>query len=119
MLAEIAPVNLAGEIADGDRLTPPELARRIGVNPATAYRWVLKGIPDRHGGRIRLEALRRGRVYITSFAAYRRFLQQHPTNATSDAAEPRRESSPIGRTASQREKASAAAADELRLRHGI
>jgi len=38
------------------------------------FRWINKGLPDGRGGRVFLEAVRRGKNWLTSSAAVRRFL---------------------------------------------
>ena len=72
--------HVAAEIAAGTGLSMGTIARRIGVSPATASRWVSRGLPDRRGGRCRLEAIRRGRVFFTSEAALARFFDGLRTN---------------------------------------
>lgn len=114
----VSPSALAAEIAAGDKTTPPELARIKAVNadPSTVLRWILRGIPDGQGGRIRLEALRRGRIWLTSLAAYQRFIEAHPTNIIASSPAPRQ---PIARSAAKREKETERARQELHDRHGI
>jgi hypothetical protein len=76
--------RIAVEIAAGGGLSMGKVARRVGVSPATASRWVSQGLPDGLGGRRRLEAIRRGRVYFTSEAALVRFFDGLPNNNTRD-----------------------------------
>jgi hypothetical protein len=64
---------VAQEIAAGNGLSMGKIAKRFGVSPATASRWVSKGLPDGNGGRRKLESIRRGRAYFTSEAALARF----------------------------------------------
>jgi hypothetical protein len=50
-----------------------EAARISGAHFSSVYRWVLRGIPGPDGQRIRLEAVRCGRAWITSREALSRF----------------------------------------------
>lgn len=100
---------LAAEVAAGDLLSLPDLARRVGLHPSAVFRWAQRGFSDGAGGRIRLECLRRGRCWITSQAAYVRFLARHPHNT----AEP---TSPAPRSPAERRKGHADAMARLRAR---
>lgn len=73
-----APDLLPSEIAAGSGLTLPRLARELGLDPSTVCRWVLRGVPAPDGTRLRLGAIRRGRVWYTSREAYARWLAAHP-----------------------------------------
>jgi len=73
--------TVAAEVAAGDVITCPHLARRCGstrqskpVHPSTVLRWILEGVKTLGGGRVRLEAVRCGGRWVTSVAAYQRFL---------------------------------------------
>lgn len=88
--------SLAGEVASGDQLTLIAIAREFQVNPSTCLRWVLRGLPDGQGGRVRLEALRRGKPWLTSRAALERFLAALPQSTTTSGA-------PAVRTPTKRE----------------
>lgn len=84
--------KIATEIAGGDVLGTAQLARKItsptspgGIAPSTVVRWIRRGLPMPGGKRNRLEAVLRGKTYLTSMAAYRRFLSRmerhHPDSA--------------------------------------
>ena len=105
--------SLAAEIAGGDQLTLSEIARQMRLNPSTALRWILRGLPDGRGGRVRLEGIRRGKKWLTSRAALARFLAALPQSTTTEAAPP-----PI-RTSSQRSRDAARATAALRDDFGI
>jgi hypothetical protein len=62
--------------AAGDVLTTSELARRQNTAPSTVCRWIDKRLPDGRGGRVFLEAVRRGKTWLTSSAAVRRFFER-------------------------------------------
>src|SRR5262245_58742870 len=91
------------EVISGGGLSPAQAAKRFpsvkavgAVNPATVWRWIVKGVRLSNGCRVKLEALRMGAGYLTSEPALLRFLRaQQP-----DAAPP-----PMPRTAKQRSKA--------------
>jgi hypothetical protein len=68
--------SVPAEIAAGDMLTTSELARRQHTSPSTVFRWLDKGLPDGRGGRVFLEAVRRGKNWLTSSAAVRRFFER-------------------------------------------
>jgi hypothetical protein len=55
-------------------LTFAQLARRIGVNPSTVWRWHDKGCYSRKGKKVRLQGCRRGGRNVTSLARYRDFV---------------------------------------------
>jgi hypothetical protein len=55
------------------RILPPSASGRR-LHRAAVWRWVSKGLPDRHGVRIHLEAVRIGRHYVTSRQALARFI---------------------------------------------
>lgn len=50
-----------------------EAAKIAHVSFATLWRWILRGIPDPNGDRVRLEALRCGGKWLTSREALVRF----------------------------------------------
>jgi transposase-like protein len=103
---------VAAEIANGDQLTLTDIARQFNVNPSTCLRWILRGLPDGRGGRVRLAAIRRGKPWLSSRASLEKFLAALPQSVpTSDA--------PNVRTPTQRERDSSHAEEVLRKRYGI
>jgi hypothetical protein len=82
---------------------------RNGARPqlSTLLRWVIDGVRSLDGRLVRLEAVRRGRKWITSRQALKRFVAAL-TPAPSDSS-----ASPPYRTPKQRERASERAAREL------
>jgi len=111
MLTDTLP-DLAAEIIDGDTITILDIARTMGTAPSTVYRWMLRGLPDGRGGRVKLAAIRRGKVWLTSRAALRRFVGALPTTATPTGAPPIR-------TPAAREREAARAKKTLREKYGI
>jgi hypothetical protein len=111
-MPDIQLQSVAAEIAHGDQLTLITLSRQFSVNPSTCLRWVLRGLPDGHGGRIRLEAVRRGKPWLTSRAALARFLAALPQSTATPNV-------PEARTPSKREHDSARAAKILKAKYGI
>jgi hypothetical protein len=83
-----------------------EAARISGVHFSSVYRWVLRGVPGPDGERIRLEAIRLGRAWITSREALSRF-SARLTRCLDE------ESGPLPRAAGKRRRASERAAREL------
>ena len=81
---------VAAEVAAGDVLTMPQVARRCAstrqgksVHPSTPLRWVLGGVKIPSGRVVRLEACRCGGRWVTSAAAFQRFLDaQTPDPST-------------------------------------
>jgi hypothetical protein len=79
--------TVAAEVAAGDVLTCPQVARRAPstrqgrpLHPSTVLRWMLSGVRTANGRTVRLEAVRLGGRWVTSAAAYRRFVvAQTPT----------------------------------------
>jgi hypothetical protein len=69
------------------------------------FRWIVKGVPDRDGNRVRLEAVRVGGKWLTTHAALRRFIE-----ATTPRFE---EANSVPRSASARLRASERAAAVL------
>lgn len=67
------PPAVLAEIRAGDHLPLNALARRQRVNPATVFRWVTKGVRG-PAGRVYLEAVRIGSRWVTSDAAFARFV---------------------------------------------
>ena len=104
--------SVAAEITSGDFITLRDISRQFSTAPSTTLRWVLRGLPDGHGGRIRLEAIRRGKPWLTSRAALQRFLSRLPQSAPSTSAVPTR-------TPSQRERDSSRAKQQLHDTYGI
>jgi hypothetical protein len=112
MSAVAEEINLPAEIASGDAVRLIELARRFNVNVSTTFRWVQKGLPSGHGVRVRLEALRRGKSWITSERAIKKFFGALPTST------PAPPSLPI-RTPSKRERDCARAKQAINEKYGI
>lgn len=77
--------NVAIEVADGDFVGTTQVARDNHLKISTIFRWISKGLPGADGGRVRLEAVRRGRKWLTSRAAIRRFFAALPSVAASDS----------------------------------
>jgi hypothetical protein len=67
-----------------DLLTFCQLARRIGVNPSTVWRWHKKGCVSKKGVRVKLRGCRRGGRNVTSLPRYDEFVRQ--TNDDDDGA---------------------------------
>ncbi|MBX9681319.1 MAG: hypothetical protein K2X38_21390 [Gemmataceae bacterium] len=88
MSASGSPPSLADEIAAGFGISTVQVARNLGVSPPTPFRWILKGLPDGKGGRIRLEAIRRGKKWLTTQLAVSRFFASLPASVPVDAAAP-------------------------------
>jgi hypothetical protein len=72
---------VAVEVAAGDVNTMPQIARRCAstrqgkpVHPSTPLRWVFLGVKTPDGRRVKLEACRCGGRWVTSSAAFERFL---------------------------------------------
>jgi hypothetical protein len=89
--------DLPGEIAGGDSIRLVVLAKRFNVCVSTCFRWVVKGLPTVNGSRVKLEALKRGKTWLTSEAAAERFFAALPTSAPAPTA-------PSIRTPSRRER---------------
>jgi hypothetical protein len=53
-----------------------EAAKIAHVSFATLWRWILRGVPDPNGVRVRLEALRCGGKWLTSREALVRFAKR-------------------------------------------
>jgi transposase-like protein len=112
MKSNIIPPCLADEIASGDAVTLRDVARRFGVDPSVAFRWMQKGLPDGRGGRVRLACIRRGR-WLTSESAVRRFFAALPQS------EPTASEPPPIRTPAMRERDTERAKNELRDTYGV
>jgi hypothetical protein len=76
------PSAVAAEVANGDVLTCPQLARRgpstrqgKPLHPSTVLRWILQGVKTPDGRRVKLEACRYGGRWVSSLAAFQRFLE--------------------------------------------
>ena len=102
---------VSAEIAAGDAITLPALAQTHHAAPSTCFRWMKKGLPDGRGGRVYLEAIRRGKKWITSSAAVARFFArlEHSSAPTP----------PPLRTPANREHDSARAEKVLREKYRI
>ena len=103
--------DLAAEIASGDMLTTIELARQHNTHPSTIFRWLQRGLPDGRGGRVFLEAVRRGKSWFTSKAAVARFFSRLPQSQATPIV-------PI-RPPAARERETARAKTALDDRYGI
>jgi hypothetical protein len=105
-LALETPITLAS----ATRLIPPGRGKRTHLS--TLLRWILSGVRTPAGDRVRLEALRIGGRWITSREALQRFaVRLTPVASEGPAGAP-------PRTAGQRERSAARAAEEL-ARKGI
>ena len=105
-------IDLPGEIAGGEMLRLIELARRFDVCVSTCFRRVVKGLPTGNGDRVRLEAIKRGKSWITSEAAVKRFFSALPISSSPPSAAPIR--TPI-----RHERESARAEATLKDQYGI
>jgi hypothetical protein len=86
-----------------------EVANLTGAHFTSVYRWVLRGVPGPDGRRIKLEAIRMGRCWITSHEALRRYSEALTPQPDDDGVIP-----PMApRSPSRRRKASERAAREL------
>lgn len=110
-MTALLEIDLASEIARGGGLTLVELARQHRVNPSTVFRWLLDGLPRGDGTRVKLEAIRRGKRWLTTQSAVDRFFAALPTNVQAEA-------TPM-RSPATREKASQKAKRSLAERYGI
>jgi hypothetical protein len=82
-ILEPPPSVVAAEVAAGDVITMPQIARRCAstrqgkpVHPSTPLRWVFLGVKTPDGRRVKLEACRCGGRWVTSNAAFERFLKK-------------------------------------------
>jgi hypothetical protein len=93
-------------LLDEDTIRLYEAAHISGTHFTSVYRWVLRGLPNAEGQRIRLEAIRIGRAWITSRQALQRFAERLT---------PRLDDAPVSlpRSASKRRRASEKAAQVL------
>jgi hypothetical protein len=113
------PSTVAAEVAAGDVVTMPQVARRCAstrqgkpVHPSTPLRWVFHGVRTLGNRRVKLEACRCGGRWVTSSAAFLRFLEaQTPVSGSSAA--------PRTPMQSQVAERSNRAGEELKRRHGI
>jgi hypothetical protein len=111
MLTDSIP-DLAAEIIAGDAITVLDIARQFNVSPSTAFRWIMRGLPHGRGERVRLTAIRRGKVWLTSRAALQRFLAALPASTAAPSG------SPI-RPPAKRERETARAKRILATKYGI
>jgi hypothetical protein len=81
-------IDLAAEIAAGKGVSLIELARLHGVNPSTAFRWAIKGLPSADGARIKLSAIKRGKRWLTTAAAVAQFFSALPVSTPTLVASP-------------------------------
>jgi hypothetical protein len=115
MSAGTAFADLIDRLTAEVLLSLAEVARRLGhlrgkrpVHPSTISRWVTSGRRLSGGRTVRLEAIRVGGQWVTSWPAVQRYLaeQQRPVEAAGPAPAP-------VRSAGQRRRAGEAAASEL------
>ncbi|GEM_PF-3569146 len=104
MSATLTP-SVGGEIVAGDTIKILDLARERDLHPSTCLRWILRGLPAPSGGRVKLEASRLGRAWVTSRAAFARFIDALAAIQSPQAA--------AIRSAPRRARASERAAREL------
>jgi hypothetical protein len=104
-----ASPSVSAEIVAGDAITLIELARQYHTAPSTCFRWVRKGLTDVNGHRVFLEAVRRGKLVLTSSAAVARFF------ALLEYSKP---VPPPIRTPTKRERDSAQVRKELQEQYG-
>jgi hypothetical protein len=83
-----------------------EIARHCQTSFCTAWRWALKGLPAPDGQRVRLEALRVGGRWVSSWAALQRFAERTTPNLDGETAK-------APRSASKRQRASERAGKQL------
>jgi len=107
----VTDASVDAEIAGGDAIGLVELSRQQHAAPSTCFRWARKGLPDGHGGRVFLEAVRRGKKWLTSAAAVARFFAR--LEHTQAAPPP-----PSFRTPAKRERDSARAEKALTDKYG-
>jgi hypothetical protein len=67
-------------LAEAARTLPPLRSGRP-VAPATLTRWILNGVTMPDGSRLRLEAIRCGQTWLTSYEALERFLRRQTAAA--------------------------------------
>lgn len=101
------------DLASETLLTLNQTAKRLPcgrqgrpMHMSAVLRWIISGLPGPNGRRVRLEALRVGGRWVSSEEALQRFAQRLTPRLEDDTT-----LSP--RTASQRERASARAAEKL------
>jgi Protein of unknown function (DUF1580) len=82
---------VAAEVAAGDVMTMPQIARRCAstreskpVHPSTPLRWVLDGVKTPDGRLVKLEACRCGGRWVTSAAAFQRFVEAQTPSVEAD-----------------------------------
>ena len=112
MDAAITFPEVTAEIVAGDALKLLDVARQFGVHSSTVLRWLLRGLPDGRGERIRLAAVKRGKTWLTSRAALERFLEALPHSAPTSG-------TPPIRTPTKRERDSARATAALKNKYGV
>jgi hypothetical protein len=80
------PTSYLGRLMAEPRILVTNLAKEIGVDPATATRWVLVGIKERAANGVRpvikLESYRIGGRLYTSRAAFERFVSAQNAHVT-------------------------------------
>ncbi len=106
-----AKIDIASEIAAGDGVALVEVARLQKTNISTIFRWVIRGLPRGSGERVKLEAIKRGRKWITTRPALTRFFAALPKSAPAPVTP--------ARTPTQRERDSARARQRLQSDYGI
>jgi hypothetical protein len=78
--------DLATEIAAGAGISLTKVAHEQLTAPSTVFRWVTRGLPGGDGTRVKLQAIKRGKKWITTVDAVKRFFaalpQSEPSNST-------------------------------------
>jgi hypothetical protein len=92
-----------------DTIRLEEAARIARSHFTSVYRWVLRGLPGPDGQRVRLEAVRVGRAWITSREALARFAERLTPPLGEDDLPPTPRSRSARRRASERAAAALAA----------
>jgi hypothetical protein len=92
---QLSPPSVAAEVAAGDMLTMLQLARRCAstrqskpVHPSTPLRWAFCGVKTPDGRRVKLEACRCGGRWVTSVAAFQRFVEAQTPSLDADTSRP-------------------------------
>jgi hypothetical protein len=83
-----------------------QIATHCQTHFSTVYRWILKGLPGPDGVRVRLEGLRLGGRWVSSWAALQRFSERTTPCLDGEPAQ-------TPRSASKRQRSSEKAQREL------
>ncbi|MBY0229409.1 MAG: DUF1580 domain-containing protein, partial [Gemmataceae bacterium] len=112
-----APSQIAAEVAQGDGLTLAQAAKLLPSKngkrcaPTTLGRWTVNGVRLPSGATVKLEAVRLGRVTLTTKQAVERFLNRQNSGPMALVAESRPPAAPLAQT---RKRQIEHARDELR-----